>query len=57
MLAEDIIHGTPSAKNLMDFKRHRGINNLVHTDGKNKVIVGKGWYKRFMERIKHVFIQ
>jgi hypothetical protein len=57
MLAEDLIHGTPSATNLMEFKRQRGVKNLVHSDGKNKVIVGRGWYKRFMERNKHVIIR
>jgi hypothetical protein len=54
MLAGDLIHGTPSATNLMELKSHCGIKNLVHTDGKNKVIVGKGWNKRFMEQNQQV---
>jgi hypothetical protein len=57
MLAEDLIHNTPSAINLLEFKRKRGIQNLYHLGDTQKVIVGNGWYKRFMERNKKVIIR
>lgn len=60
-LAEDLVHQTKASTNLVNFKKRRGILRrgilrLYHEDTQ-KVIVAKGWYKRFIERNKDVIIR
>jgi hypothetical protein len=53
-LAEDIIEGTIAAKKLVEFKRQRGLHKVSYDNNDEKAIVGKAWYKNFMQRNKHL---